>query len=314
VAVTRTMMRVMGTGGDDTKGEDRGRGHVPLWLWPFLRGDAPVEISKLLQYSKDIPPLVEGTPPWRVEPALDHLFAAEEWELLGVLLLTVAEGTAREIISRLLERRIYEPLVVAACLRRHIRTQPYVLRSGGGIASRVFRDIDAAGEEDAKSIPPHIMEEIQDMAQTSERTREAQLLRSESIDRGPMREFIVNRLAERLNMEDEAVEALVTIARAAAWEETRRIAAMKVANNDRAMRILAQALSTQDLIAVAEASELGAIASKVAGILGEHLEELQQRGDVEALNFVAEHHEDSSVKEAARQAAEAAQSAKTQDE
>ncbi len=261
-----------------------------------------MDLHKLLEYASDIPPLVEGMPPWRVDPAIEHVFAAEEWELISVLLLSVAEPTARQMVDRLLTLKVYGPLVVAACLRRHIRTQPYVVQSGGGISSKVFRDLDAVGEEETRGVPEHIMEEIRDMAQTSERAREAQMLRSESIDRGPMREFIINRLADRLHTEAEALEALLVIVRVAAWEETRRTAAMKIANHARSVKALAAALRTADLLAVARSSELGAVAKNMAVAMAEHLDALRARGDARALAFIAENHGDEAVQQAAREA------------
>ncbi len=255
-------------------------------------------IELLKAYAQEIGPLVEGNPPWRVQPALHRLFEEEQWELMSLLLLSVAEVTAREIILKLLELRKYEPLVVAACLRRHIRTQPFVFRSGQGAARRVFRDIDAEGVDTA-GIPEHILEEMREMAELAERTREAQLLRSEAMDRGPMREFIINRLAERLATDTEAMEALLVVARAAAWEETRRAAAMKIANSPQSVKRLVDALRTEDLLTVARASQLEAVARKFAAALAEHMDALRERGDTEALEFIARHHEDENVRRAA---------------
>jgi len=260
-----------------------------------------VNLQKILQYARDIPPLVEGIPPWRVDPAIDDLFEHEEWELISVLLLTVADPTARQMVDRLLKIKVYDPLVLTACLRRHVRSQPYVVQTGRGVSARIFRDIDAE-EEDARGVPEHILEDIQDMAEASERTREAQILRSESLDRGPMREFIINRLAERLATEPPALEALLVVAKAAAWEETRRIAAMKIANHQLSVQRLAQAGRTADLIALAAASQLSAVANNFAAVLSENLDELKQRGDREALAFIAENHENQAVREAARAA------------
>lgn len=255
-------------------------------------------INLLRQYASEIGPLVEGNPPWRVQPALHRLFEEEQWDLMSLLLLSVAEATAREIVLKLLELRRYEPLVIAACLRRHIRTQPFVFRSGQGAARRVFRDIDAEGVDTA-GIPEHILEEMREMAELAERTREAQLLRSESMDRGPMREFIINRLAERLTGEPEALEALLVIARAAAWEETRRAAAMKVANHAQSVKRLVEQLRTDDLLAVARASQLEAVARKFATALAEYIDNLKEKQDAEALEFIARHHEDEQVRRAA---------------
>ncbi len=264
-----------------------------------------MDLKLLLAYRRDLQPLVEGTPPWRVEPALHELFEKKQWDLLSLLLLSVAEPTARQIINRLLEERVYEPLAVAACLRRHIRTQPFVYKTGGpSVAKRIFRDLEAPDEEEAAGVPDHIMEELKEMAELAERTREAQLMRSESMDRGPMREFIINRLAERLH-EQAALEAMMVIAQAAAFEETRRMAAMKVCNNQQAVRRLLEAGRTDELAIVAQETGLGSVAQRIAQMLGERLDELVQKGDREALQLVAEHHPDAGVKEKARQQLEA---------
>jgi hypothetical protein len=257
-----------------------------------------MDLQKLVEYGRDFGPLVEGTPPWRVEPCLRELLQRQEWDLLSLLLLSVADPVANQIINALLELGVYEPLVVAACLRRHIRTQPYVLGSGRGVADRVFRDLEAEGANTA-GVPDHILEDIREMAETSQRLREAQLLRGESMDRGPMREFIINRLAERLNTDPRARDALVVIARAAAWEETRRIAAIKVANHTPSIRKLAEAGRTADLLAIAQASRLEAVARNLAQVLAEHLQQLRSKGDSEALAFIAKHHPDAEVRQAA---------------
>jgi len=254
-----------------------------------------VDIKKLLTYGRDIQPLVEGVPPWRVDPAVDDLFAKQEWELLSCLLLSVAPTTARKIVTRLLDIGVYDPLVFAACLRRHIRTQPQIVGGGSGIASRVFRDIEAEGEGTA-GVPPQIMEDLREMAESAERTREAQMLRGESMDRGPMREFIINRLADRIITDPAAMEALLVIAQAAGWEETRRIAAMKIANNSTALRRMAEAGRTAELIKVAETTRLGAVAATIASLLAERLDDLRTRGDTEALAFIAKNHPDAEVR------------------
>lgn len=256
-----------------------------------------MDVKKLAAYGRDIPPLVEGMPPWRLDPAIEDLFKNEEWELLSYLLLVAAGATARKIIMRLLEVRVYEPLVVAACLRRTIRTQPQVIR-GGGAAARVFRDIDAEGQGTA-GIPQEILEEMQEMAEAAARAREAQMLRGESLDRGPMREFIINRLAERLPADSAAMEALLVIAQGAGWEETRRIAAMKIANSQPVLNKLVADLRTAELVRVAEAARLGAISAKIAALLAERLDELKSRGDAQALAFIAANHPNAEVRKRA---------------
>jgi hypothetical protein len=258
-----------------------------------------MDVHKLVELGRDIQPLVEGVPPWRVDPAIKDLFDRQEWEVVSILLLSCAEPTARQMISRLLSLRVYEPLAVAACLRRHIRTQPVIVAGNrGDAAARVFRDIDAESAGQA-SVPDFIREEIVDMAESAARTRDAQMMRGDSLDRSPVREFIVNRLGERANVEVAAMDALVVVALAAGYEETRRLAAMKIGNSPASVRRLLQAGRTDEMMKVARETQLSAVMASVAKAMAEDLDGLRQRGDQAALGFVGEYHPDAQVRAAA---------------
>ncbi len=259
-----------------------------------------MDVRKLIELGRDVQPLVEGVPPWRVDPAVNDLIERQEWEVLSVLMLSCAEATARQIIARLLDLRVYEPLTVVACLRRHIRSQPVVVAGSRGQASaRIFRDIDAESEGKA-SVPDFIREEIVDMAESAARTRDAQMMRGDSLDRSPVREFIINRLGERASVEVAAMDALVIVALAAGWEETRRLAAMKIGNSPQSVKRLVTSGRTDELMKVARETQLAAIMGKMAEALAEDIDGLRQRGDEAALAFIGENHPDEAVKAAAK--------------
>jgi hypothetical protein len=259
-----------------------------------------MDVRHLVELGRDVQPLVEGVPPWRVDPAIHDLFERQEWEVISVLMLSCAEATARIIIARLLELRVYDPLTVAACLRRHIRTQPVVVAgTRGQAAARVFRDIDAESEGKA-SVPDFIREDIEDMAESAARTRDAQMARGDSMDRSPVREFIINRLGERASVEAAAMDALVTVTLAAGWEETRRLAAMKIGNSPQSLARLVAAGRTEELIKVATETQLTAVMNRVAEAMAADMDGLRQRGDEAALAFIAENHPDEGVKASAR--------------
>ena len=259
-----------------------------------------MDVRKLIELGRDVQPLVEGVPPWRVDPAVNDLIERQEWEVLSVLMLSCAEATARQIIAKLLDLRVYEPLTVAACLRRHIRSQPVVVAGSRGQASaRIFRDIDAESEGKA-SVPDFIREDIEDMAESAARTRDAQMVRGDSMDRSPVREFIINRLGEKAAVEVAAMDAVIIVALAAGWEETRRLAAMKIGNSPQSIKRLVTAGRTEDLIKVAQETQLAAIMARVAAALAEDMEGLRGRGDQAALDFIAGNHPDEQVKAAAK--------------
>ncbi|MFQ6096618.1 MAG: hypothetical protein ACE5O2_02750, partial [Armatimonadota bacterium] len=125
------------------------------------------------------------------------------------------------------------------------------------------------------------------------------LRRDQAMDRDPVREAIVNRIAETLHS-DAALDALVTIAKASAWESTRRRAAMKIANNEGAVKRLVGARRLADIAAVTKASALRSVAAKFTKALEEAAVAGGREGDRETLEFMAAHHPDPAAREAAR--------------
>ena len=257
-----------------------------------------MNLTALGVHNREVRALVGAATTTQVESAVAALAAQEQWELLGLLLVTAAEAGARRIVRLLIDRQKYEPLAWAACLRRHLRPS-IVAAVGRGLASRVFRDIDA--EEDTAGVPEHILADINDLAATADQQRETAQYREAQLDRCPIRTYIVEQLARHLN-EPPAREVMLTIARGSAWEETRREAALKLANHQPSLQALLAARRSADLIAVSNSASLQAVAANVAEALGGKLAELREAGDRDALAFVAENHRDSNQRQAARQA------------
>ena len=174
---------------------------------------------------------------------------------------------------------------------------------GVGVARRIFRDIDA--EDDGKGVPEHIRADIEELSSTAEATRASALSREAAMDRDPIRQYIVDNLAARLPFSEAAMEALVAIARASAWEETRRSAALKLANEPITVNRLASALRTEDIVDIARTALLGKVSETFAREMGKYFQGFADKKDVAALEFIAENHPDERFKTAARQWVEA---------
>ena len=252
----------------------------------------------ITQYSQQIAVMINTTTAREVGQQLEKLIAAEQWELLGRLLPTASEIAARRIVAQLLEHNKYDFLAWAACLRRQLR-QPGLEAAGGRVAERVFRDIDA--EDDTAGVPEHIMAEAQEIADSAVRHRSVARQRAAEMDRDPIRDLIVDQLAQRLP-EAEAGEALLVIAKGCPFDPTRRKAAMKLANHKQWIKQLASENRVVDLIAISESTNLNAVAESIARLLDERIEQLQQTDDQRALRFIAEHHPTREMRQAAQEA------------
>jgi len=167
---------------------------------------------------------------------------------------------------------------------------------GGGGARRILRDIDA--EDDEAGVPEHILQEAQDIAESAESSRMAALNREAGIDRDALREFIVNELAKRLNTQPEAAEALVVIAKASAFEDARRTAALKIANHELTMKRLAREGRGADMIVVADNSGLESVRTNIARALGPVLGAMRAQKDWVSLRWAGKHHPDPKAREA----------------
>ena len=244
----------------------------------------------LQRQAKLVATLVEGVTARQLEPVIARRVAAQEWELMSLAIITAAELPARLLIGALLENGQYLALVPGACLRRQQR-QPMALAGSGGRS--VFRDLDA--EEEAV-VPEHIQQETDEITAAANSRRHVASLQAAGVDRDPLREYIVTRLAELLPTESEALLPLVTIARAAAWEDTRRTAAMKLTNSRRAAERLVTTGRTAELLEVAANTGMQAARQNLAGQIGGHLEALRAAGDTATLRFLSENHPEEEVR------------------
>ncbi len=258
-----------------------------------------MDMNLLVQHSQQVEALMTAATSRQVEQALAKLTEAEQWELLGALLPTAAEIAARRIVSSLLEQGQYLPLAGAACLRRQLRRPGLAAAGARRPARTVFRDIDA--EEDSAGIPEHIMADAEELADAATERRAISERHASEVDRDPVRDLIVDQLTARLP-EAGAGEALLIIARACPFDQTRRQAATKLANHKRWVSQLAAENRAADLIAISESAKLEAVAENMARLLGEQIAQLRQAGDQAALSFIAQHHPNDDMRQAAHQA------------
>jgi len=254
-----------------------------------------MDISGITRYAGSLRNIYEGLLEADLDRGIKRLVEGEQWEPLAVWAITAAEGPARRIITKLLEKERFEDLVLPACLRRQVRKQEVIIHNPAA-ARRAFRDIDA--EEDDAGVPEHIMQEAQDIADSAASSRLAALNREAGMDRDPLRELIVTGIAEKLNTSEVAGEALIAIAKAGAWEDARRMAALKLANNDMVMRRLARDGRGADMIVVADNSGLESVRTNIARALGPVLGAMRAQRDWPSLRWAGQHHPDPKAKEA----------------
>ena len=257
-----------------------------------------MDLNALAQYSEQVAAMINPKAARDLDQALESLADAGQWDILGQVLPTASEVAARRIVDRLIQQGEYDWLASAACLRRQLR-QPGREAPAGRMARQVFRDIDA--EEDTEGIPEHIMEEAQELANAAAARRAISERQATQIDRDPVRELIVERLASCLP-EQRAGEALLVVAKGCPFDQTRRQAAIKLVNHKQWIRQLVAAKRTTDLIAVSESARLKAVLANAARLLGEQVAELQQAGDHAALRFIAEHHPNGEIRQQAHDA------------
>jgi len=259
-----------------------------------------MDFATIGRYGKQLEHVTEASISWLTDKAIQALLDNKDYDLIGALLLICSEISARQLVKALLSAEVYEPLALAACLRRQQRKFADTGGGGGGTAKRIFRDFEA--EDNVEGIPDHIRAEAEDITRAADATRMMAVRRDAEFDRDPMRDYIVAQVAEKLPTATGALEALVVTAKCSVWEETRRSAAMKVATHDLSVRRLAAALRTEDLIAVADAATLSAIANKVAVSFTYHWDQIVEKGDWTAATYIAEHHPDEGWRKAAQAA------------
>lgn len=254
-----------------------------------------MDINDLSAHAGNLRSVFEGLLEAEMDHAIQRLVAAEQWELMAIWSITAAEIPARRVINALLQRERFEELILPACLRRQVRRQEVIIHNPAR-SRRAFRDIDT--EEDTAGVPEHILEEAQDIADSAESSRMAALSREAGVDRDPLREFIVNNISQKLNTSEKAGEVLMVIAKAAAFEDARRMAALKLANNDIVMRRLARDGRGADMIVVAENSGLESVRTNIAKALGPVLGAMRAQKDWPSLRWAAKHHPDPKAREA----------------
>jgi hypothetical protein len=254
-----------------------------------------MDLPTLAQCGYSLRMLFEGFSEIEAAAALERLVSQEQWELLAMIAITANEVSARRTVLKLLEHDRLAELVLPACLRRQVRRQE-VIMSNPARARRAFRDIDA--EDNESGVPEHILQEAQDIAESAEASRLTALSREAGVDRDALREFIVTELAKRLSTDPQAGEALVVIARASAFEDARRTAALKLANHDLTMQRLAREGRGADMIAVADNSGLESVRTNMARALGPVLGAMRAQKDWASLRWAGKHHPDPKAREA----------------
>ena len=125
------------------------------------------------------------------------------------------------------------------------------------------------------------------------------------MDRDAVRQYIIDQIALRMPQSEAAMDAMIAIARASAWEETRRTAALKVANDPISVGRLARALRTEDIKAVSAMALLEAVAATFAKQMAGQFQNYVDSKDAEALLFIGENHPDDQWRDSASQWAEA---------
>lgn len=254
-----------------------------------------MQLEDLSRHGADVRALFEGLLEVELDHALERLAQAERWELLATVAITASEIPARRITNRLIAEERFVELVLPACFRRQVRRQEVIIANPGR-AKRVFRDLDT--ETDEAGIPEHILQEAQDIAETADSSRMAALSREAGTDRDPLRELIVNAIAQHLNTSETAAEALMAIAKAGQFEDARRTAALKLNNNEIVMRRLARDGRGADMIVVANNSGLESVRVNIARALGPVLGAMRAQQDWESLRWAGKHHPDPRAREA----------------
>jgi hypothetical protein len=254
----------------------------------------------LVENAGRIETLMEGNLEHHVREALNELIEAEQWELISHLMLTGSEFSVRRITNALIEAEEFSPLVAGACLRREIRRSTPTAPSALG-SKRIFRDFEAAGEGEA-GVPDHIMQEAEAISHAADQSRRIAAQKEAELDRDPVRQHIVDSLEELLNTNEDAMDAMIAIARSSFFEETSRSAAMKLGNSKIVMGRISRAGRIMDLIAVGDASGSQAVHTIIARNLAESMPESSHPSYRAALEHVAEHHPEEKVQKAADRA------------
>lgn len=256
--------------------------------------------QSLVDNASRIRTLMEGNLEKHVRDALNDLIEAEQFDVLSHLMLTGSEFSVRRITSALIERGVFEPLVAGACLRREVRRSAPAGPSGLG-SGRIFRDFEAPAEGEA-GVPDHIMEEAEAISKAADQSRRIAARREAQLDRDPVRQHIVDSLEDLLNTNEDAMDAMIAIARSSFFEETARSAAMKLGNNKVVMGRISRAGRIMDMIEVGNASGSQAVHTIISKNLTDAMPDSSHPSYRAALEHVAEYHPEEKVRRAAEKA------------
>ena len=258
-----------------------------------------VHTETLGRFSRQAITLIEGTMGGDVDNAIELLMGEEQWDLIAQVLITASEVSARRLTDTLLAAEIFDPLIPAACMRRELRrgiSQAPAALSGGAI----FRDFEA--DDEGPGVPDHIREEAEAITASANQARRIAAQKEAALDRDSIRSRIVDKLAERAVTSEAALFGLATIARASAWEETRRSAALKLAANKAATGQLLRAGRHADLLAIADASGSDGVRTRIADAVAGAMPAATAPEYRTVLELIAEHHSDDAKRAAAKKA------------
>lgn len=249
-----------------------------------------MDLRKLARYSQRLEHIMNGTLEWEMDRGIEALVENEDWELISILAITAKEVPARRMVDALLENEQYFPCVLPACFRRQL-TQPRMINSGS-LRSRIFRDIDAIDEDEEGGIPDHIRDMAEEISEVAESTRRTALQRELQEDDDAIRPHIVEALAGEMNRSADAVNALVLISICSVFEDTRRTAAMKIANHRATVERMANAGRSRELVQISKSSGMQTVARNIAEALTDQLDDIRAEGNRQVLEFMAENHPD----------------------
>jgi len=151
-------------------------------------------------------------------------------------------------------------------------------------------------------VPDHIREEADAITASANESRRIASAKEAALDRDSIRSRIVDKLSERAATSEDALFGLATIARASAWEETRRSAALKLAANKVAMGQLLRAGRHADLLAIAESSGSAGVRTRLADAMAGAMPAPDAPEYRDILELISDHHSDAAKRAAAKKA------------
>lgn len=256
-----------------------------------------MDLRKMARYSRRMEHVMNGTLQWEMEQGIDQLVENEDWDIISVLTITAREVPARRMVDQLLEHEQFLPCVLPACFRREIRESQLI--DSGSLRSRIFRDIDAVDMEEEEGIPDHIRQMAEDISDAAEQTRRSALQRELKEDHDAIREHIVGKLGEQMDASAEAVNALILIGVCSIFEDTRRSAALKIANHEQTVRRMADAGRAHELVQISRASGMESVARNIAETMTDMVDDLKAEENTRVLMFIAENHPEAEVRDSA---------------